>query len=250
MLLMARFTCLAVLCYSIATLFGAGPMGFWLSMLLAPIGVALISLATERGLFCRLYDREHLMLLLFTFALMLLFRDAVKLIWGSEYRSLAPPVIFQGSLAILGMPFPKYNLFLLSIGPIVAFALWFLTQRTKIGKIARAAAVDRDMVGAVGINVSWVFAAVFVIGCFLAGLGGALVAPTQKHYPGHGSHYHHGSLSDRDSWWPGQHMGRAVGGPYLWSHRFNGNTYLASVSNSISLRCCGHSAYLPAKRSA
>jgi branched-chain amino acid transport system permease protein len=170
----------AFLCYSIATLFGAGPMGFWLSMLLAPIGVALISLATERGLFCRLYDREHLMLLLFTFALMLLFRDAVKLIWGSEYRSLAPPIIFQGSLAILGMPFPKYNLFLLSIGPIVAFALWFLTQRTKIGKIARAAAVDRDMVGAVGINVSWVFASVFVIGCFLAGLGGALVAPTQN----------------------------------------------------------------------
>lgn len=120
------------------------------------------------------------MLLLFTFALMLIFHDAVKLIWGSGYRSLTPPVIFQGSLPILGMPFPKYNLFLLSIGPIVAVGLWFLTQRTKIGKIARAAAVDRDMVGAVGINVSWVFASVFVIGCFLAGFGGALVAPTQN----------------------------------------------------------------------
>jgi branched-subunit amino acid ABC-type transport system permease component len=58
--------------------------------------------------------------------------------------------------------------------------LWWLTNKTKIGKIARAAAVDREMVGAVGINVSRVFAAVFVIGCFLAGLGGALVAPTQN----------------------------------------------------------------------
>lgn len=170
----------AFLCYSVATLFGKSPIGFWFAILLAPIGVAIISLATERGLFCHLYDREHLMLLLFTFALMLIFHDAVKLIWGSEYRSLTPPVIFQGSLPILGMPFPKYNLFLLSIGPIVAVGLWFLTQRTKIGKIARAAAVDRDMVGAVGINVSWVFASVFVIGCFLAGLGGALVAPTQN----------------------------------------------------------------------
>jgi branched-subunit amino acid ABC-type transport system permease component len=58
--------------------------------------------------------------------------------------------------------------------------LWFLTNKTRIGKIARAAAVDREMVGAIGINVSLVFAAVFVIGCFLAGLGGALVAPTQN----------------------------------------------------------------------
>ncbi len=170
----------AFLCYSVATFFGTTSIGFWAAIVLAPIGVALISLAAERGLFCHLYDREHLMLLLFTFALMLLFRDAVKLVWGSEYRSLSPPEVFQGSLSIFGMPFPKYNLFLLSIGPVVAFALWFLTYRTKIGKIARAAAVDRDMVGAVGINVSWIFASVFVIGCFLAGLGGALVAPTQN----------------------------------------------------------------------
>ena len=52
------------------------------------------------------------------------------------------------------------------------------SNKTKIGKIARAAAVDREMVGAIGINVSWVFAFAFVLGCFLAGLGGALVAPT------------------------------------------------------------------------
>jgi branched-subunit amino acid ABC-type transport system permease component len=61
---------------------------------------------------------------------------------------------------------------------VVAVSLWLFTNKTKIGKIARAAAVDREMVGAVGINVSWVFAFAFVLGCFLAGLGGALVAPT------------------------------------------------------------------------
>ncbi len=170
----------AFLCYTIANFLGTSALGFWLAIFLGPIVVALVSLAVERGLFCHLYDREHLMLLLFTFALMLIFGDAVKVIWGSEYRSLSPPEVFQGSLSIMGMPFPKYNLFLLSAGPVVAFALWFLTQKTRIGKIARAAAVDRDMVGAVGINVSWVFASVFVIGCYLAGLGGALVAPTQN----------------------------------------------------------------------
>jgi len=170
----------AFLAYTIATLFGGGSSGFWIALFLAPIGVAIISFIVERGLFCHLYEREHLMLLLFTFAFTLVFGDLVKLVWGSDYRSLSAPVFLQGSFSILDLPFPRYNLFLLIIGPMVAFGLWFLTNKTKIGKIARAAAVDREMVGAVGINVSWVFAAVFVIGCSLAGLGGALVAPTQN----------------------------------------------------------------------
>ncbi len=170
----------AFLAYTIATLFGGGASGFWIALFLAPIGVAVISFIVERGLFCHLYEREHLMLLLFTFAFTLVFGDLVKLVWGSDYRSFSAPVFLQGSFSIFDLPFPRYNLFLLIIGPMVAFGLWFLTNKTKIGKIARAAAVDREMVGAVGINVSWVFAAVFVIGCFLAGLGGALVAPTQN----------------------------------------------------------------------
>ncbi|WP_041286372.1 branched-chain amino acid ABC transporter permease [Desulfomonile tiedjei] len=170
----------AFLCYSIAVFLGGGPVGFWGAIVLAPLAVALISLVIERGLFCHLYDREHLMLLLFTFSFTLLFQDLVKIVWGSDYRSISAPEVLQGSVPLLGMPFPKYNLFLLIVGPIVAVGLWFLINKTKIGKISRAAAVDREMVAAVGINVSWVFASVFVIGCFLAGLGGALVAPTQN----------------------------------------------------------------------
>ena len=169
----------AFLTYSIAAVVG-GKAGFWVALVAAPIGVALISLVMERGLFCHLYDREHLMLLLFTFSFTLVFGDIVKIIWGSDFRSISTPAVFQGSLAIFGLPLPRYNVFLLIIGPLVALGLWALTQKTKIGKIARAAAVDREMVGAVGINVSLVFSAVFVIGCFLAGLGGALVAPTQN----------------------------------------------------------------------
>ncbi|MBI4797890.1 MAG: branched-chain amino acid ABC transporter permease [Desulfarculus sp.] len=165
--------------YSVATLIG-GTTGFWLALVLAPLLVALLSLVVERGLFCHLYEREHLMLLLFTFSLTLVFGDLVKLVWGSDFRSLSLPPTIQGSFTLLGLPFPRYNLFLLVLGPLVAWGLWFLTNRTKIGKIARAAAVDREMVAAMGINVSWIFAAVFCIGCFLAGLGGALVAPTQN----------------------------------------------------------------------
>ena len=170
----------AFLTYTFATLFGQSALGFWLALIVAPLGVALISFLVERGLFCHLYEREHIMLLLFTFAFSLVIGDMVKLIWGSDYRSLTAPLFLQGSFSISGFPFPRYNLFLLIVGPLVAAGLWFLTNKTKIGKIARAAAVDREMVGAIGINVSWVFAAVFVIGCYLAGLGGALVAPTQN----------------------------------------------------------------------
>ena len=170
----------AFLTYTFASLFGQSALGFWLALTVAPLGVALISFFVERSLFCHLYEREHMMLLLFTFAFSLVIGDMVKLIWGSDYRSLTAPLFLQGSFSISGLPFPRYNLFLLMVGPLVAAGLWFLTNKTKIGKIARAAAVDREMVGAIGINVSWVFAAVFVIGCYLAGLGGALVAPTQN----------------------------------------------------------------------
>jgi branched-subunit amino acid ABC-type transport system permease component len=164
--------------HSIATLFGGGTAGFWLALILAPLVVALLSLVAERSLFCHLYEREHLMLLLFTFALMLILGDLTKMVWGADYRSIMPPTALQGFVSIFDSPFPKYNLFLLVIGPLVAIGLWLFSTKTKMGKIARAAAVDREMVGAIGINVSWVFAFAFVLGCLLAGLGGALVSPT------------------------------------------------------------------------
>jgi branched-subunit amino acid ABC-type transport system permease component len=163
--------------HTLATAVG-GVAGFWLAIFIAPLVVALVSLIAERLLFCHLYEREHLMLLLFTFALTLILGDLTKLTWGADYRSLVAPPFLQDSVSVLGTPFPKYNLFLLAVGPVVAVGLWLFSNKTKLGKIARAAAVDREMVGAIGINVSWVFALAFVLGCFLAGLGGALVSPT------------------------------------------------------------------------
>lgn len=169
----------AFMAYTVAHLFGGGNMGFWMALVLAPLGVAALSFVAERSLFQFLYEREHLMLLLLTFAMSLVFGDLVKLVWGAEYRSVPVPQVFQGYMNLFGgLPFPIYSFFLLVMGPTIAILLWLLTNKTKIGKISRAAAVDREMVGAVGINVSWVFAIVFVIGCLLAGLGGVLVAPT------------------------------------------------------------------------
>jgi branched-chain amino acid transport system permease protein len=163
--------------FSITKMF-AGSASFWIALILAPLLVALISLIAERGLFCNLYQREHLMLLLFTFAISLILGDLVKIVWGAEYRSVSAPPLLKGLIPLFGASLPRYNLFLIIIGPLVAVALWLFTNKTKIGKISRAAAVDREMVGVLGINVSWVFAVAFVIGCYLAGLGGALIAPT------------------------------------------------------------------------
>ncbi len=164
--------------YSIAAALGKNPAGFWVALLLAPLLVALVGLIFERVLLSRLYQREHLMLILFTFAIGLILNDMVKLAWGAEYHSVVPPEILNGSASVLGIDIPRYSLFLLLLGPLVALGLWLFVSKTKVGKISRAAAVDREMVGVLGINVSWVFAAAFVLGCYLAGLGGALVAPT------------------------------------------------------------------------
>ncbi|MGE5753183.1 MAG: branched-chain amino acid ABC transporter permease [Deltaproteobacteria bacterium] len=167
----------AFLAYTVIQFLGNGAMAFWAALVVAPLIVAAIGLLLERGFFSYLYDREHLMLLLLTFSFTLIIGDLVKLVWGPEYRSVTVPRYLQGSAEIFGLPLPFYNLFLLLIGPFIAVFLWLVVNRTRMGKIARAAAVDSEMVSAVGIHVGWVFAFTFVLGCFLAGLGGALIAP-------------------------------------------------------------------------
>src|SRR3990172_4645737 len=163
--------------YTVIQFLGGGTLAFWAAMVAGPLVVAALGFLLERGFFSYLYDREHLMLLLLTFSFTLILGDLVKILWGSEYRSITAPPIFRGTAEVFGLPIPYYNLFLLLVGPVIAVFLWLVINRTRIGKIARAAAVDSEMVSAVGIDVGWVFAFTFVLGCFLAGLGGALVAP-------------------------------------------------------------------------
>jgi branched-subunit amino acid ABC-type transport system permease component len=168
----------AFVAWTVAEAMGGHPARLWPALVAAPLVTAAVGLVVERTLLCRLYQREHLMLILFTFGVMLILNDLVKLSWGPTYRSLVPPEALQGSVSVLGVALPRYNLVLLLVGPLVATALWLFAHRTRIGKIARAAATDREMVAVLGIDVGRVFAVAFGVGCSLAGLGGALVAPT------------------------------------------------------------------------
>lgn len=164
--------------FAVARALGQGEMGFWLSLLIAPLVVALVALVIERGLLRFIYKREHLMQMLLTYALVLVFGDLVKMIWGSDYKSLHVPRELTGSLHFLGTTLPLYNAFLLVIGPLVAVALWYFLFKTNVGKLCRATAADRDMVDILGRNSTRIFALVFALGGWLAGLGGALIAPT------------------------------------------------------------------------
>ncbi|MDA8333661.1 MAG: branched-chain amino acid ABC transporter permease [Peptococcaceae bacterium] len=172
----------AFLAYSVASFLG--PAGFWPAMLIAPLVVALVSLGIERGLLRFIYDREHLIQILVTYGLVLVFSDLVQIVWGTGFKSLAPPPGLAGYVTVWGAALPRYNLFLFAVGILVAVGLALFLYRTRMGKICRATATDREMVDVLGVRSSRVFAAVFVLGGWLAGLGGALVAPTVSITPG------------------------------------------------------------------
>jgi branched-chain amino acid transport system permease protein len=166
----------AFLAVTVGVAFAGLGWGFFAVLLAAPLVVAVIGVAMEATLFRRIYNKEHLLQLLLTYGLTLLLSDVVRMIWGGEYRTLRPPDFLRGGVEIIGRKFPVYNLFLLLIGPLIALGLWFLLTRTRWGRIIRAAVANPEMLSALGINVRTVFTGVFALGCWLAGLGGALVA--------------------------------------------------------------------------
>lgn len=157
---------------------------FWLAALLAALGVGLLGVVTERLFFRSLYGREELYQLLFTYALVLILGDAAKFIWGTDQLSVSAPAALAGSVQIFGTTQPAYTLFIIAIGPAIAFALWLLLNHTGAGRMLRAAQMDREMLDALGANVGTIYTAMFAVSAFLAGLSGALVTPIQSIVPG------------------------------------------------------------------
>ena len=123
--------------YSIATKVGGG-LGFWGSLLAAPLVVAAVGALIEIALLRRIYQAPELFQLLATFAVLLVINDATLWIWGNEdlFGPRAPGL--RGAVEILSRRFPTYDLFLIAAGPLVLLAIYLLQARTRFGRLIRA----------------------------------------------------------------------------------------------------------------
>jgi branched-chain amino acid transport system permease protein len=157
---------------------------FWLATLFAAASVAALGAVVERVFFRWLYGRDELYQLLFTYALVLILGDTAKLFWGTDQLSVSAPPVLAGSVEIFGATRPLYNLFIMALGPLIACGGWLALNKSGVGRMVRAAQMDREMLDALGTDVGTIYTAMFVVASFLAGLAGALVTPVQSIVPG------------------------------------------------------------------
>lgn len=174
----------AYLSFWVASLMPDSDYSFWWTLLLAPLGAALFGGLLEVLLIRRIYQREHVDQFLLTFGLILVIGDLVKILWGVEFNMVQGPSELSGGLEIMGTRFPVYNLFLIGCGIVIYLALSLLMNFTSLGRTVRAMTYERNMVSALGINVPMTYTLVFMLGCWLAGVGGTLIAPIQAVRPG------------------------------------------------------------------
>lgn len=159
-----------------------GTLGLAGLLLLLPIGaiaIAAVGAAIEPTLLRPLYRRPEEYHLLITFGLLMIIEDAIKILFGGTPLSAGTIMDHMGSIPIGRLLYPMYNLIVVAIGLVAALGLWWFIYRTKFGVILRATSQDRRMAAALGINVGRVYVQAFAIGCFMAGLGGAVVVPAQ-----------------------------------------------------------------------
>ncbi|SPF41697.1 Amino acid/amide ABC transporter membrane protein 1, HAAT family [Syntrophobacter sp. SbD1] len=175
----------AYLAYTCVSVLG---FNFWASLVLAGLGAGVFGMLMESIFLRRIYGRaeEAGFQILLTYSFILIIDDLVKLVWGTEYKSISRPPGFSGAVELFGVLVPTYNLAIIALGLIVAVAAWLLLSRTRAGRIARATAIDREMLSTLGVNVPLTLTVVFGVATALGGLAGALAAPLRSVTPGAG----------------------------------------------------------------
>ena len=161
---------------------------FWLGLAAGAIGAGLVGMVLEVLFLRRLYGRpdEGAFQILLTYSFILVIDDAVKFIWGPEYKTIERPEILQEAFTWGNIEIPRYDVFIIVVGLLVALTAWLILAKTRTGKTIRAASLDRSMVGLLGINVSTVMTLVFGAATAMGGLAGALAAPLRSVSPGAG----------------------------------------------------------------
>jgi branched-chain amino acid transport system permease protein len=154
---------------------------FVVALLAGVLVAALVGLISERFLLRRLRGQE-LREVLLTIGIALLIGDVTLVVFGGHPRSLEPPV--PGSVALGPLFYPAYRLFIIGLALVIGLGLYLLQYRSRMGAIIRAGVDDREMAGAIGIDINRAFTALFVLGSALAGLAGVTAAGLLTMRPG------------------------------------------------------------------
>jgi len=170
--------------WSILTRLPRDPLWFMAGVLLTAAATGLIGLALEIVLLRRVYRSPELFQLLATFGVVLIIQDITQWAWGPDDLPLPRARWLRGSIELLDGRFPTYDLAMIALGPLVLGLLWLLVTRTRWGTLIRAATLDREMVGALGVDQRLLFTSVFALGSALAGLGGVLALPATSAHLG------------------------------------------------------------------
>jgi branched-chain amino acid transport system permease protein len=161
-----------------AATFAAWTDSFVMGAVLALGATLLVGMALEVIALRRLYGRDHLDHVLGTFGLILFFNELVRLIWGPAGLSLPLPTWLIYPVEILpGLFYPTYRIAIILTALLVALFLYILVMRTRLGMLIRAGASNREMTGALGVNINLLYTLVFGLGAALAGLAGLMKAP-------------------------------------------------------------------------
>jgi branched-chain amino acid transport system permease protein len=161
----------------IAIKFGMPPLLFFPVLIVAGLAIGLIGLPIERVLRA-VYRRDESYQLLITFGFLLMFQDAFRYLWGATPRTMDNVYLAYGTAHFMGVQVPTYNLLVIAASLAIASGLGLFLERTRIGRIVRATAENREMAEGLGVNASKIFALVFTVGCMLGTVGGALVVPS------------------------------------------------------------------------
>lgn len=169
-----------VTAWTVGTLAVAAPVPVMFLLLPAgAIAVAAVGAAIEPTLLRPLYNRPEEAQLLITFALLLILEDVMHFLFGGIPLTAGKIMDATGIMRVMGLVYPVYNLMVSAVGIAAALFLWYFVYRTKFGIILRATSQNMRMASALGLNVKRVYVQAFAIGCFMAGLGGAIVVPSQ-----------------------------------------------------------------------
>ena len=154
---------------------------FWLGLAASLAAAAGAGALVEMLVIRRLYPRDHLDQVLATFALILVFSEGTRWLFGSFPMYLTLPPALSGAVTLPGgLQYPFFRLVIIAVGAAVALGLWLLITRTRLGIRIRAGEADREMIGALGVDIARLYTIVFALGAALAGLAGALVGSIQS----------------------------------------------------------------------